>query len=137
MQATFTKSDFYNIKESAFRARDNQALLHQYSVLAETENGIRELVIARLYASLRRGTNRVTCILWTNGGHNASASGYNGTYGLHRGSAALADAIRNAGIKLSEDIAGRGYDAMREALLAIARADCPEAKILGVFEAHN
>lgn len=137
MQATFTKSDFYNIKESAFNARDHQALLRQYTVLAETENGIREIVIARLYASLRRCSNRVTCILWTHGGHNANASGYNGTYGLHRGSAALADAIRNAGIKLSEDIAGRGYDAMREALLAIARADCPDAKILGVFEAHN
>ena len=137
MQATFTKSDFYNIKESAFKARDNQALLHQYSVIAETENGFRELVIARLYASLRRGANRVTCILWTNGGHNVSASGYNGTYGLHRGSAALADAISNAGIKLTENISGCGNDAMREALLAIARADCPEAKILGVFEAHN
>lgn len=73
MQATFTKSDFYNIKESALKARDNQALLHQYSVIAETENGIRELVIARLYASLRPGANRVTCILWTNGGHNANA----------------------------------------------------------------
>ena len=133
MQATFTKSDFYNIKESAFKARDNQALLHQYSVIAETENGIRELVIARLYASLRRGSNRVTCILWTHGGHHANASGYNGTYGLHRGSAALADAIRNAGIELSEDIAGCGERAMREALLAIARADCPKARIFGVF----
>ena len=137
MQATFTKSDFYNIKESAYKARDNQALLHQYSVIAETENGIRELVIARFYASLRRGANRVTCILWTNGGHNANASGYNETYGLHRGSAALADAIRNAGIVLSENISGCGDDAVRDALLAIARADCPDAKILGVFEAHN
>lgn len=137
MQATFTKSNVYAISEAAFRARDNQALLHQYAVLAETKNGIRELVIARLYASLRRGANRVTCILWTNGGHNASASGYNGTYGLHRGSAALADAISNAGIELTDNISGCGYDAMREALLAIARADCPEARILGVFEAHN
>ena len=137
MQATFTKTDFCNIKESAYKARDNQALLHQYSVIAETENGIRELVIARLYASLRRYANRITCILWTEGSHNANASGYNGTYGLHRGSAALADAIRNAGIKLTDNISGCGNDAMREALLAIARADCPEAKILGVFEAHN
>lgn len=85
MQATFTKSGFYNIKESAYKARDNQALLHQYSVLAETENGIRELVIARLYASLRRGANRVTCILWTNGGHNANASGLASGYGYRKG----------------------------------------------------
>lgn len=137
MQATFTKSDVYAISEAAYKARDKQALLHQYSVIAETENGIRELVIARLYASLRREANRITCILWTNGGHNANASGWASGYGCHKGSSALADAIRNAGIKLSEDIAGRGYDAMREALLAIARVDCPDAKILGVFEAHN
>lgn len=137
MQATFTKSDFYNIKESAYKARDNQALLRQYAVLGETEYGIRELVIARLYASLRRDANRVTCILWTNGGHNANASGTASGYGYHKGSAALADAISNAGIKLSENIAGRGNTAMHEALLAIARADCPDAEILGVFEAHN
>ena len=137
MQATFTKSDFYNIKESAFKARDNQALLHQYTVLAETENGIREIVIARLYASLRRDANRITCILWTHGSHNANASGWASGYGYHKGSAALADAISNAGIELTEDIAGCGHDAMREALIAITRADCPEAKILGVFEAHN
>lgn len=137
MQAIFTKSDFYNIKESAYNARDKQALLHQYSVIAETENGIREIVIARLYASLLRDANRVTCILWTNGRHNANASGTASEYGYHRGSAALADAIRNAGIELSENISGRGDDAIREALLAIARADCPDAKILGVFEAHN
>lgn len=137
MEATFTISDFHNIKESAYRARDNQALLHQYTVLAETENSIRELVIARLYASRRHDANRITCILWTRGGHNANASGCASGYGYHKGSAALADAIRNAGIKLTENISGCGDDAMREALLAIARADCPEARILGVFEAHN
>ena len=137
MKATFTKSDFYAISEAAYNARDKQALLHQYSVIAETENGIRELVIARLYASLRRGANRVTCILWTDGRHNANASGWASGYGYHKGSAALADAISNAGIKLSENIAGCGERAMCEALLAIARADCPDAKILGVLEAHN
>ena len=137
MQATFTKSDVYAISEAAYKARDNQALLHQYAVLAETENGIREIVIARLYASLRPGTNRITCILWTNGGHNANASGWASGYGYHKGSAALSDALSNAGIELSEDIAGCGERAMREALLAIARADCPDAEILGVFEAHN
>ena len=137
MQATFTKSDVYAISEAAYKARDKQALLHQYSVIAETENGIREIVIARLYASLHRDACKVICILWTNGKHNVNASGWASGYGYHKGSAALADAIRNACIKLSEDIAGYGERAMREALLAIARADCPGAKILGVFEAHN
>lgn len=137
MQATFTKSDIYAISEAAYKARDNQALLHQYTILAETENGIREIVIARLYASLRRDATRVTCILWTNGSHNANASGWASGYGYHKGSAALADAISNAGIKLTDNISGCGNEAMREALLAIARADCPDVNILGVFEAHN
>lgn len=137
MKATFTKSNFYAISEAAYNARDKQALLHQYSVLAETENGTREIVIARLYASLHRDACKVTCILWTNGRHNANASGWASGYGYHKGSAALADAISSAGIKLTDDISGCGNDAMREALLAIARADCPEARILGVFEAHN
>lgn len=137
MQATFTKSDVYNISEAAQKARDKQALLRQFTVLGEDENGIREKVVARLYASVRPGANKITCILWSNGAHNANASGWASGYGYHKGSAALASAIENAGIKLSENISGCGNDAMREALLAIARADCPETKILGVFEAHN
>ena len=136
MQATFTKSDFYNIKESAFKASRNQALIHQYSVIAETKMGIDEIVIARLYAPLRRGAIKTTCILYTYGKHGVFASGYAQGIG-HQKSAALADAIRNAGVNLSESVAYRDGEPVREALLAIARADCPDAKILGVFEAHN
>ena len=136
MQATFTKSAFSNLKESATKASRNQALIHQYSVIAETKMGIDEIVIARLYAPLRRGAIKTTCILYTYGKHGVFASGYAQGIG-HQKSAALADAISNAGIKISEDIAGCGERAMREALLAIARADCPKARIFGVFEAHN
>ena len=136
MQATFTKSDFYNIKESAFKASRSQALIHQYSVIAETKMGFTEVVISRLYAPLRRGAIKTTCILYTYGKHGVFASGYAQGIG-HQKSAALADAIRNAGIELSEGIAGCGERAMREALIAIARADCPKARIFGVFEAHN
>ena len=136
MQATFTKSAFSNLKESATKASRNQALIHQYSVIAETKMGIDEIVIARLYAPLRRGAIKTTCILYTYGKHGVFASGYAQGIG-HQKSAALADAISNAGIKISEDIAGCGERAMREALLAIARADCPDTNIMGVFEAHN
>ena len=136
MQATFTKSAFSDIKESAIKASRNQALIHQYSVIAETKMGIDEIVIARLYAPLRRGAIKTTCILYTYGKHGVFASGYAQGIG-HRKSAALADAIRNAGVNLSESVAYRDGEPVREALLAIARADCPDAKILGVFEAHN
>ena len=136
MQATFTKSAFSDIKESAIKASRNQALIHQYSVIAETKMGIDEIVIARLYAPLRRGAIKTTCILYTYGKHGVFASGYAQGIG-HQKSAALADAIRNAGVNLSESVAYRDGEPVREALLAIARADCPDAKILGVFEAHN
>ena len=136
MQATFTKSAFYNIKESAIKASRNQALIHQYSVIAETKMGIDEIVIARFYAPLRRGAIKTTCIIWVYGNHTVFASGYALGIG-HQKSAALADAIHNAGITLSENIAYRDGEPVREALLAIARADCPDAKIIGVFEAHN
>ena len=136
MQATFTKSDFYNIKESAFKASRSQALIHQYSVIAETKMGFTEVVISRLYAPLRRGAIKTTCILYTYGKHGVFASGYAQGIG-HQKSAALADAIRNAGINLSESVAYRDGEPVREALLAIARADCPDAKIIGVFEAYN
>lgn len=136
MQATFTKSAFSSIKESAIKASRNQALIHQYSVIAETKMGIDEIVIARLYAPLRRGAIKTTCILYTYGKHGVFASGYAQGIG-HQKSAALADAIRNAGINLSESVAYRDGEPVREALLAIAREACPYAKILGVFEAYN
>ena len=136
MQATFTKSAFSDIKESAFKASRSQALIHQYSVIAETKMGFTEVVIARLYAPLRRGAIKTTCILYTYGKHGVFASGYAQGIG-HQKSAALADAIRNAGINLSESVAYRDGEPVREALLAIARADCPDAKIIGVFEAYN
>ena len=136
MQATFTKSAFSNIKESAIKASKNQALIHQYSVIAETKMGMDEIVIARLYAPLRRGAIKTTCILWVWGNHTVFASGYAPGIGNQK-SAALADAIHNAGITLSEDIVWRGDSVIPGALLAIASANRPDAKIIGVFEAYN
>ncbi|MFX5068880.1 hypothetical protein ABTC68_19770, partial [Acinetobacter baumannii] len=45
-----------------------------------------------------------------------------GGYGYHKPSAALADAISDAGIRLSRSISGCGDDVMRDACEAIARA---------------
>ena len=52
--------------------------------------------------------------------HNGRA--YAGGYGYHRSSAAAAWAIKAAGVDLSEDIAGRGDQAIAAAVEAIARA---------------
>ena len=77
---------------------------------------------ARMY-----GTGNInTCCLWVRGvgvnGQCTQGSGQAGGYGYHRPSEAMAAAIRNAGFTLSRDIGGVGEDAMREALLAIAKA---------------
>lgn len=73
----------------------------------------------RLYGT---GNRNYAC-LWINCAPiHTQGSGWAGGYGYHRPSAAASEAIRNAGIALSEPIDGRGDDAMREACLAIARA---------------
>jgi len=80
------------------------------------------VIEARLYGT----GNANTCCLWVSGaGENkvsTQGSGRAGGYGYHRPSAALAQAISNAGFTLSRDIAGVGDDAMQEALLAMAKA---------------
>lgn len=80
------------------------------------------VIEARLY-----GTGNVnTCCLWVYGvdanGKCTQGTGRAGGYGYHRPSEAMAQAIRNAGFTLSRDIAGVGEEAMREALLAMAKA---------------
>jgi hypothetical protein len=83
------------------------------------KNTARTVVDARVY-----GTDTVnTACLWVSTeSMHTSGSGKAGGYGYHRQSAALGCAIESAGFSLSSRIDGVGDDAMREALLAIARA---------------
>ncbi len=55
-------------------------------------------------------------------GINISSSGSAGGYGYHRPSAAVADALNNAGIELSSNISGVGNKAIMDAISAIARS---------------
>ena len=61
-------------------------------------------------------------------------SGSAGGYGYHRPSAALGEAITNAGFTLSRCISGAGESAMREAMLAVALA--AGIKNPGLIETH-
>jgi hypothetical protein len=81
-------------------------------------------LVARIYGT---GAANTAC-LWINTtnkkhpyGLHVSGSGKAGGYGYHRASAALGEAIHNAGFTLSESISGRGESAMREAMLALAK----------------
>lgn len=90
------------------------------------QNGtIAEPITARIYGT---GSGNTAC-LWINvttakhpDGIHTSGSGRAGGGGYHRPSAALGEAIVNAGFTLDESISGRGEPAMREALLAMAKA---------------
>ena len=64
----------------------------------------------------------IHCIAWV-GSRDLYGSGYGraGGYGYDKASAAMADAIDHAGIKMSQSIAGVGDTAMKDAAVAIGK----------------
>ena len=83
------------------------------------KDGAKTVVDARVYGT---GAQNTACLWVYTADMHTSGSGKAGGYGYHRQSAALGCAIENAGFSLSSRIDGVGDGAMREALLAIARA---------------
>lgn len=84
------------------------------------ENGVSvlpEVVTLRIYVTASGATSAAVWIRNSGSGTGAASGG-----GYCKKSAAAAYSIRNAGIDLSEDIAGRGMSAVREAVCAVARA---------------
>lgn len=90
-------------------------------------------VTLRLYSV--DGTRWTAClwVYWTN--YHTSGSGSASGYGYHKPSAAAGCAIRDAGIKLSRSIDGRGEQDIGKAVEAIARAVTGKRKII-VHRAH-
>lgn len=78
---------------------------------------LRQRFILRVYYDFQASTVYAAC--WI---HSMSASGTGkaGGYGYHKGSAAAAEAMENAGLKFSEPIAGRGESLIIEAIEAFA-----------------
>jgi hypothetical protein len=64
----------------------------------------------------------IYCVAWIWPSNLPSARGYGkaGGYGYHKASAAMAEALNAAGVKLALDIGGRGEGVMQEALTALA-----------------
>lgn len=93
------------------------------------KNESHAVVVLRIYGT---SAMNYACI-WINSTRKAihcNGSGSAGGYGYHRPSAAAQVAINNAGFDLSQPIDGRGDSAMREAVLAIAKAaGYPNAKL--------
>lgn len=92
-----------------------------------------DVVTMRLYASPRAA--RIHAVAWVCPAEGAPRIGHGvaGGGGYCRRSAAAAYALEAAGVELSEDVAGRGEFALRDALLATAATARPDLIGLAVF----
>jgi len=118
MKATFAPGEHRNGKNlGVFKE-----MVGSDVVIALKNKMIIEAVTARYYMGRSRTASTVHATLWVHGAADRSGSGEADGYGYHKQSAALANAIRAAGIRLDKNIHGAGDSAIREALLAVARA---------------
>lgn len=104
----------------------------EYCAIVQTREGLKAPVTLRIYWA---GYTAYAC-LWVENVYNkkreyigSTGSGKAQGYGYCKASAAAAYAIDKAGIKLQHAIDGRGMDAVRDAVEAIARHFYPKAKI--------
>ena len=112
------KADITGLREtSKTYARRENGFYREIAVL-DPKTG-RAFVTARIYWP----GETAYCALWiSNGDRWGRGQGKAGGGGYHKPSAALAEAIRDAGVKLSKSISGVGDAAMADACAAIARA---------------
>jgi len=114
--------------------RKEKGFYRQISIMCVSDGAVP--VIARFYWPGRDGASNCYACAWIRGddafGHGGGKAG---GYGYHKESAALSDALDSAGVTLPDPIDGRGGMAMREALLAVARAVTGKRKFY-VLEAH-
>lgn len=101
------------------RDKETHNVMH---VIASTRDGMQQVITCRFYSGRSRSASVHYCSIWFSGkNYYGSGSGSAGGYGYHKDSAALASALRSAGVELSKSISGVGESAMREALHALAR----------------
>lgn len=108
-------------KDKGIKARDRienaPGLDRAYKVL---DNEFNEIIDCRVYFT--RSFNTCTCCLWVHSkGIYLSGSGRAGGYGYDKRSAAIADAVYNAGIILDKHFDGAGDSAAENALMSIAK----------------
>ena len=127
MEATILEVNGKGTKFTTSHRKENKCYFESYTAIVDgvdhKGNPTKKTPVElRLYGT---GNKNFAC-LWvhdsSNSGVSRNGSGSAGGYGYHRPSAAAAEAIRNAGIKLSEDISGRGGQAIESAVKAIAEA---------------
>jgi hypothetical protein len=114
---------------------DNKELVSAYSLVVRLPSGeMREVITVKCYMGRSASASVVHAVLWVKcaDGHWTSGSGSAGGWGYHKESAAIADAIKSAGIELKDikngrkdhwfDLGGTGTSYYPQVFEAIARA---------------
>jgi len=123
-------------KQDNARRPDNKEMVSAFSLVVRMPSGeLREVITARCYMGRSASASVVHAVLWVRckDGEWTSGSGSAGGYGYHKESAALADAVTSAGIKLQDldridrpdryfDVGGTGTSYYPQVFEAIARA---------------
>lgn len=117
MKATITNPEIRN----GVNYGDRKELIRAKSVIALQTNGQPcEIIAARWYMGRSAQSSVVYCTVWINGGLWVSGSGKAGGSGYCKRSAAFAHALDDAGVQLTENVAGVGNSAVENACKAIA-----------------
>jgi hypothetical protein len=113
----------FSAKFNANHRKEGKSYFNEYCGIAinNTYKNLYPAVTIRTYQVSDYG--KVYSCIWINGNNIfSSGSGSASGYGYDLKSAAVDQAIRNAGFTLSENIAGRGSILIRAAILAIGEA---------------
>ena len=92
------------------------------ALIATDKTTGREIVDCRVYIGKSSSAKTIYCSIWIYGERVYNGLGKAGGYGYHKSSAAMSEALHNAGWEVSEPIFGRGDGAMRKATVAVAQA---------------
>ncbi len=117
------KATIGNKHENGKNYGDKKELISTWNVVVNSAEGLKNIATVRCYMGRSASASTVYASIWVHStDHHNSGTGKAGGYGYHKQSAAIAEAIRSAGITLDKDIYGIGDSAIEDALEAIAQA---------------
>ena len=107
---------------------DNKETVDTYDLVAYWAGQLIHPICVRWYTGRSNSASVVYCTIWVHSSANhetliesCSGSGSAGGYGYCKRSAAFADALESAGIRLNHSIGGTGMGRVRSAIEAIGR----------------
>lgn len=92
------------------------------AIIVTDKTSARKIVDCRVYIGKSNAATTMYCSIWVYGDQAYTGLGKAGGGGYHKASAAMYEAMHNAGWSVSEPISGVGDGAMRDAAMAVAQA---------------